>query len=293
MKMTLSAHPLFDFLSTITTLQRGKEDILNLIEKGAWQRCFQIKQKLVLISTAFDGQVHIKVQSGEAKKQDVHTLISHCLGLDDPLLQQDISDSRLDLSWGIAVPGYPSIFEALIQTLFGQLVSVPVANQMRRRFILACGIPYEYESKIYYAFPEPKNMILFNEADLKVLLCTSQMKVRSIFAIARAFVEEDLERKLFMISCREEQYRYLKLLYGVGHWTVDWIMLRALRQFDVVPATDLAVRKAVSWWAKKDTLLSEKETLNYTECFKPYAGAMVYRILCAYVKNQIQQKLII
>ena len=191
MKTTIDLTTPFDFQATITTLQRGPDDPVNLVDQQIWQRCFQINGQPNLLSVHFDQGVQISRLSGQAKKEELETLISHCLGLDDPLLTETAMDDRIHSAWGIAVPGYPSLFEALVQTLFGQLVSVPVANQMRRRFVLAFGKSYEHDGRTGYIFPEARLIARLNEEDLKVI-GTSQMKIRSILAVARAFADDGI-----------------------------------------------------------------------------------------------------
>ncbi|MBV8802128.1 MAG: hypothetical protein JO131_04035 [Gammaproteobacteria bacterium] len=55
-----------------------------------------------------------------------------------------------------------------------------------------------------------------------------------------------------------------------------------MRQFNIIASTDIAVRKAFTWWANKKTLLTSEAVDQYAKRLNPYGGALTYRILSAY-----------
>ncbi len=56
---------------------------------------------------------------------------------------------------------------------------------------------------------------------------------------------------------------------GLGRWTADWFLARALGRPDAWPAGDLAVRKAVSFFYGSGRDLDETEVREVGERFGP------------------------
>jgi len=74
----------------------------------------------------------------------------------------------------------------------------------------------------------------------------------------------------------------LSTLPGVGRLTSEWVLLRGLRRFEIVPAGDLAVRKAVAWALRSPEALTEQQVRDATSGWSPYGGLIAYRLLVAH-----------
>ncbi len=78
-----------------------------------------------------------------------------------------------------------------------------------------------------------------------------------------------------------EIYSQLLEARGVGTWTVDMLMLFALRRPDVMPVTDYGVRKGFQVLYRKRTLPSPKQILKHSEKWQPHrsvAALYLWRI---------------
>lgn len=285
MKITITAPKKFNFLKTVTTLQRGPQDPINLIAEDRWIRCLDISNKPVVVATNHDKDIFVNVLSDGGDAKGIKELISMGLGLDDPLINNEKiivpRKKMLGDAWFITVPGFLCLFEAMVQIIMGQQVSVPVANRARANFTIAFGKRFKHKDKSYHLFPRAETIAKLNIQKLSTI-GISQMKCKSILEIANLFVKENLGNKLTQAKNRQEIGELLNEIYGVGRWTIDWLALRALRQFDVIPSTDLVVRKAFTWWLDASEVLSIEAVDVFTESFYPLGGAVAYRILCAY-----------
>jgi DNA-3-methyladenine glycosylase II len=89
----------------------------------------------------------------------------------------------------------------------------------------------------------PENFLSFDDARLRAFGFSRQKALYSRL-LARAVVDEELDlRKLTTLSDEEARAELLKLK-GVGAWTAEVYLLRALLRPDAWPAGDLALQLA-------------------------------------------------
>lgn len=294
--MTLSVPKKFDFEKTARILQRGLDDPINRFEDKTWTRHFMIDECDTVLSIRHDKKLHVNVIVGGTSEKSVKAAVLNSVGLDDPLLREYDLDVRnkekLAAFWHIAVPGYPSVYEAIIQTIFGQLVSVAVANIQRKKFVEKFGRDFVHDSITYRKFPSVEDIACVKLDDLRAL-GFGGTKSRAILEVSQKFVNEGLGQALIQTNDRQVINELLDPIYGIGRWTIDWVALRALRHFDVIPAGDLAVRHAFTWWLNKKELMSVGAVDKFYKKLYPYGGALTYRILCAYTAFKNQQTTIL
>lgn len=287
--ITITPPKIFNFTQTVSMLQRGAHDPINRFEKNKWTRCFRFGDKVVLIQTQNDKVIQSNVLQGKLLPKTHKELIEEALGLDDPILLDQIQDmpfaEQIRSVLGLSVPGYPDIFEALVQIIMGQQVSVAVANKVRANFVHALGGHVAHEQDSYKHFPQP-NKVLDASIDELRALGLSRTKCKSILGLAEAF-HADVDIQSITKKTTSQEIRHLLTnLYGIGDWTVDWVLLRGFRRFEVIPNTDLAVRKAFSWALNKKALISTDALKRYEKKLFPYGGVIAYRVLCAYSQAQ-------
>ena len=138
----------FDFNKTIVMLQRGSFDPINIIENGEWRRCFYENDSISLISTSYNNGINFTVLQGSMSDKKAQAMIEYTLGFDDPFLTTHIHGlpykDKLKSTIGLNIPGYPDLFEAIIQIIMGQQISVAVANKVRAKFTIQFGDNINY-----------------------------------------------------------------------------------------------------------------------------------------------------
>ena len=98
----------------------------------------------------------------------------------------------------------------------------------------------------------------------------SKRKVETMRALARAFVDGDLNDDTLAVTSDADIQAKLIAIPGIGPWTVNGFLLIALDRPDVFPAGDLALRRAVKRLYGLDHLPSEPELLDMAERWRPY-----------------------
>ena len=142
---------------------------------------------------------------------------------------------------GLKVPTTPMVFEALVDSVIEQQISLLVAHRMQNRLIRAIGQQAVIRGQTYYCYPAPGGIAsasdeTFRECGL------SRRKAEYIRDIARQIVEGtiDLEKYRSMPDT-ESVLAELMELRGIGRWTAELTALRGLHRFDAFPRLTILV----------------------------------------------------
>ena len=150
-------------------------------------------------------------------------------------------------------------FQALINSIIGQQISVSAANSMKNKlFALKKNIT-------------PRTIKNIKKTDLKKCGLSKQ-KILYINNIADFF----LTNKKFInkINKTDDQEIRKKLIEikGIGNWTVDMFLLFTHGSSNIFPSGDLGFLKAISKHYKKDLPLSEKFLSTLHKRWSPYSS---------------------
>ena len=138
---------------------------------------------------------------------------------------------------GFRPPLVPDPFEALVNFITAQQVSLHAAYAISGRLIGRYGEPAEHA----VAFPTQERLAAATEADL-FGLGLSRRKAEYVLGLARA----ELDYPALAALPDEEVKERLTAVRGLGEWSADLYLARHLGRPRAWPAGDLVVRKAVS-----------------------------------------------
>jgi AraC family transcriptional regulator of adaptative response / DNA-3-methyladenine glycosylase II len=183
--------------------------------------------------------------------------ISRSLG-GDPVLRRGLR--RLP---GVRVPGAWDGFELAVRAILGQQVSVTAASTLAGRLAAAFGeaLPADAapaDGGPALLFPTPASLA---GADLRAIGLTGARAhaVRSLaeaVAAGRLLLEPSPDPSATVAQ--------LTALPGIGPWTAEYVAMRALREPDAFPATDLGLRRALG--------VSSAELARRAERWRPWRG---------------------
>jgi AraC family transcriptional regulator, regulatory protein of adaptative response / DNA-3-methyladenine glycosylase II len=140
---------------------------------------------------------------------------------------------------GLRAPGGWDGFELAVRAILGQQVTVEAARRLAGRLVALCGQPLPAAehpcAALRRAFPSPARLLA---ADLGALGMPQARRdaLRALAEAARA--DAQLFRPFGTI---EETMARLRAIRGVGEWTAQYIALRALRETDAFPASDVGL----------------------------------------------------
>jgi DNA-3-methyladenine glycosylase II len=165
-----------------------------------------------------------------------------------------------------------------VTAITAQQINLPFAFTIRSRFIAAYGRTLQYEGEPYYAFPEPATVAGASPGDLRAMQF-SMRKGEYIIGLARAIVEGTLSVSELRELPDEEAIARLRRLTGIGRWTAEWALIRALGRPDVFPADDVGIHHAIAQFYASGTRPSPAEARALAERWRPWRTAATYYLL--------------
>ena len=189
----------------------------------------------------------------------------------DPLLKK-----ILRVHPGIRVPGAWDGFELTIRAILGQQISVKAATTLAGRIAARYGEPLGHassgESDLSYLFPSAERLSRASFKDIGLV----RSRADTLRRVATAVVCGDLE---FDTALDPEAFcTKLKSIKGIGDWTAQYVAMRALKNPDAFPASDLGLLKALHFPDR----ISPSELSRHAERWRPwraYAALLLWNSL--------------
>lgn len=144
---------------------------------------------------------------------------------------------------GVRVPGAWDGFELTVRAILGQQVSVSAATTLAGRIADRYGerivVPVDgLPQAPNRLFPEPQKLMRAKLENLGIIASRAQ----TIRSVARVVVNGTLSFDAAQASgsfCES-----LKAIKGIGDWTAEYVAMRALKDPDAFPASDLGLLRA-------------------------------------------------
>lgn len=174
----------------------------------------------------------------------------------------------------------PTVFEALAQAIIGQQISGVVARRIRDLVVDALGAPFEAGGRTYRAYPRPAAFAAASIDDLRGLKL-SRRKAEYLRDIGARIAAGDLDLEALRELPDDEVVAHLSALRGVGRWTAEWVMLRALGRPDAFPAGDLALWRALDRYYQPDKRTGAKEAAALAERWRGQRGLVTAYLFAA------------
>ncbi len=190
---------------------------------------------------------------------DIETIGAHLAR--DPLLARLIAERP-----GLRAPGGWDGFELAVRAILGQQVSVAAARRLGGQLVALHGKPV---SKDYVRHPGlshvfPTAVTLASAESLGVGMPAARQA--SLKALAQAAAADP---NLFRPAANIEQaIASLRTIRGVGEWTAQYIALRAMRETDAFPASDLGLLRGAA--AEDEALSKPANLLSRAESWRPW-----------------------
>lgn len=286
-RITTSAHPVapfdFDLTAGYHTYFRGRYGTDSL-EDGKYRRLLDLGDKLVLASTQSTGdpehpELSIEIQGENLTPQNVDSAsrqVLWLLGADQDLspfyekAQSDpVMSDIVDKFYGLHLPHTASVFEALVLAVLGQQIATAVARIIRTLLIETYGLSQMFDQEEYFAFPRPESLHRASIEDLRALKL-SQRKAEYIKGIAAAALEDSGWLEGLQGLEDEAVVSRVTELRGVGHWTAQWVLVRALGRPDAFPSGDLALQRAISNLYFNREKLTADQIEDFSQRWSPF-----------------------
>ena len=200
----------------------------------------------------------------------------------DPLLAPLVAERP-----GLRAPGGWSGFELAVRAVLGQQVTVEAARRLAGQLVGLCGIGVPMEQRIdpalALAFPTPAQVIA---ADLGPLGMPGARRAALVALAEAALADPHLFQPLGTI---EETLARLRTIRGIGEWTAHYIALRAVRETDAFPASDIGLlRGATAPDGRRPSPAALNDRAEPWRPWRAYAAQHLWAADPAYLKRSLR-----
>ncbi|MGH8681314.1 MAG: DNA-3-methyladenine glycosylase family protein [Burkholderiales bacterium] len=271
---------------TVSVLRRLSTNLVDVLTPdGAYLRVLDDMAQPVVVRArqVNPGTLSIGIEGDRREHQRLLALARRTLGVEVDLTRFYRSASRIQ--WlhplalrmrGVKPPRYPTLWEACVNAIVFQQVSVVAASAIMRRFIVELGEPLERDGVRLYRFPGAARVQGTQDTLLRAA-GLSAGKLATLRRIGEALEGGSLDEALLEERPSPDAAALLCGIKGIGPWTAAVILLRGLGRLDVFPANDTSV-------ARNLALLGESAPLDVgavLEALGPQQGMLYYHLLLA------------
>jgi DNA-3-methyladenine glycosylase II len=151
-------------------------------------------------------------------------------------------------------------FQSLVESIIYQQLAGSAANVIYTRFI-------KYYNNM---MPTPMDIISTSDMELKSKIGLSSKKVQYLKDLATKIAERKLSLDLLTTLSDEEVINQLIQIKGIGRWTAEMFLIFCLGRPDVLPVTDLGIRKAMHNIYSLSELPKPAEMLAIAQPWRPH-----------------------
>lgn len=211
---------------------------------------------------------------------DIQTIDAHLAN--DPLMQPLVERRP-----GLRAPGSWDGFELAMRAALGQQISVSAARRLAGELVRQHGARVSGSGAqhpgLTHVFPTARQIATVPAMGLKM----PGSRQRTLQAIARAFVDDP---NLFSpFGSVEEIVERLRTIPGVGDWTAHYIALRAVREMDAFPSSDIGLlrgARALGCASSNAAMLARR-----AEEWRPWRGYAAQHLWAADSTRPLEKKL--
>lgn len=252
-------------------LSRDTHSVTERLDGNHYTCAVRLSTRPALLSlTIAPEAVEATVETAPA--YEAHALVVGLLGLD-----QDASAfARLARKLGLArlvagrpelrITQTPSIYDGLLWSIIGQQINFPFACLLKRRLIERAGTPL---AGGLIAPPAPAAVAALEPGEL-LPLQFSRQKADYVTTTSRLIAEGKLDLEALRTLSATRAERTLLAVRGLGPWSVNYLMMRALGFPDCVPLGDTGVTSGLQAALKLEERPDIDAMRRLMAVFSPY-----------------------
>jgi DNA-3-methyladenine glycosylase II len=179
----------------------------------------------------------------------------------------------------------PDPFEMLVGVISAQQVNLAFAFATRVRLVRRYGRPVDFDGVTVYAFPTPAALADAPVAVLRAMQF-SERKAEYIIGLARELVTGALDLDALARASDEAIITRLTAVRGLGRWSAEWFLARALGRPDVCPGDDLGVRRAAESLCFKGRERDGAAVRRRARAWRPHRSLATHYLLAAHARRR-------
>lgn len=180
---------------------------------------------------------------------------------------------------GLHSPTTQTAFEALVDSIIEQQISLKAAWSLERRVVEAFGNILRIDDKAYYAFPRPETLAFTTVEALRD--CGLSMRKAEYVRDSARLVMDGLDLESLRDYDDNSIIEELKKIRGVGVWTAELTMVRGMQRLDAIPADDLGLRRCISHYYCGGRKITSLEARRIAEAWRGWRGLASFYLITA------------
>ncbi len=172
---------------------------------------------------------------------------------------------------GVKPPQFPTLFEALVNAVSCQQLSLVVGILLLNRLASAFGVPFSNQEEHPHAFPLPEELSALEPGALRPL----GFSLRKAGAVAGKQVGQGELETLD----NEAVVARLGKLRGIGRWSAEYVLPRGLGRLDVFPADDVGARNGLRGRLELPGALNYEAVRRSIAPWNAYGGLIYFHLL--------------
>ena len=230
----------------------------------------------------------VTLEGAEPERRAALPLVRRMLGVDRDLARFDRAAKTIP--WlkplaarmrGVRPPRYPTLWEACVNAIVFQQVSLIAASAIMRRMIVALQPSLDVDGLSLYMFPTAE-MVLGADDDLLRAAGLSAGKLATLRRVGEALATGTLAETMLEERSSADAAVLLRGIKGIGPWTAAVILLRGLGRLDVFPMNDTSVARNLALVAGSAPVNVE----GLLHALSPQQGMLYYHLLLARLESR-------
>jgi DNA-3-methyladenine glycosylase II len=241
---------------TVSVLRRLSTNVVDVLgPDGVYLRLLRVAEHpmLVRVTSPRAGALTVALEGeGEAHPLALET-VRRMLGTERTLKEFERAAARIP--WlrplarrmrGVKPPRYPTLWEACVNAIVFQQVSIHAAGAILQRYVVALAAPFEREGNTVRAFPDAETTLRAADDVLRAAGLSAN-KIATLRRVSEALVSGTLDERMLEARSSVEAAALLTSIKGIGAWTATVILLRGLGRLDVFPMNDSGVAGSIAF----------------------------------------------
>ena len=179
---------------------------------------------------------------------------------------------------GVRPPRFPSVFEALVNSIACQQVTLDLGIILLNRLTERFGPSVDGQGTIQHGFPAPTDLAEADEETIRQLGFSHQ-KARAIRELAADVVDERLDLACLDSMTNSEAVDYLSTIRGIGRWSAEYVLLRGLGRLDTFPGDDIGAQNNLQRLFHLVDRPNYEQIRELTCRWHPYEGLVYFHLL--------------
>lgn len=291
----LRPHPPFRLDLTAWALRRRPHNNVDRFDGETYRRVIVLSGKSVEVAVRQVGTPaapHLFVElrgkpaalDGERLLQS-RSVLERTLGLEADLTgfyRFAASDARLaplsNRFNGVHPPRFPSVFEAAVNAVACQQLSLEVGIHLLNRLAFRYGPTASSSRDAPRGFPLPERLA---EADPETLseMGFSRAKARAIIELAQRVATGELDLESLVDATDNDALTVLSGLRGIGRWSAEYTLLRGLGRWHVLPGDDIGAANNLRRLFNLADVPDYAQIHELTQAWSPYGGLVYFHLL--------------